>query len=58
MPEYANNKYKLKLVDAQYVDDAKPTIAQRKKAILRQESLERRLQGLWQLQDLNGNIVE
>lgn len=58
MPEYANNKYRLKLIDAQYVDDPTPTIAQRKKAILRQESLERRLQGLWQLQDLEGNIVD
>lgn len=58
MPEFSNNRYKMRLVNAQYVDNDKPTIAERKKAILRQESLERRLQGTWQLVDLNDNVVD
>jgi DNA-directed RNA polymerase subunit beta len=58
MPEFSNNRYKMRLVNAQYVDNDKPTIAERKKAILRQESLERRLQGTWQLLDLDDNIVD
>jgi DNA-directed RNA polymerase subunit beta len=58
IPEFSNNKYKLKLVSAKYLDSDKPTIAERKKAILRQETLERRLQGTWQLRDLNDNIVD
>jgi DNA-directed RNA polymerase subunit beta len=58
MPEFKNNRYKMRLVDAQYVDNDKPTIAERKKAILRQETLERRLQGTWQLLDNDENIVD
>ncbi len=58
MPEFSNNRYKMRLVNAQYVDNDKPTIAERKKAILRQESLERRLQGTWQLLDLDDNVID
>lgn len=58
MPEFSNNKYKMRLVNAQYVDPDKPSIAERKKAILRQETLDRRLQGTWQLLDHNDNIID
>ena len=58
MPEFSNNKYKLKLVNVDYADTDKPTIAERKRAILRGETLDRRLQGLWQLRDHADNIVD
>jgi DNA-directed RNA polymerase subunit beta len=58
IPEFTNSKYKLKLVGAKFLDNDKPTIVERKKAILRGESLERRLQGTWQLRDLADNIVD
>ena len=58
MPEFSNNKYKLKLVDVSYLDSDKPTIAERKKAILRSQTLDRRLQGVWQLRDQADNIVD
>ena len=58
MPEFSNNKYKLRLADVNYVDSDKPTIAERKKAILRSETLDRRLQGTWQLSDHDGNLID
>ena len=60
MPEFSNTKYKMRLINAQYVDTDtdKPTIAERKKAILRQETLDRRLQGTWQLRDHADNIID
>ena len=58
LPEFSNNKYKLRLADVNYVDSDKPTIAERKKAILRSETLDRRLQGTWQLTDHGGNLID
>jgi len=58
MPEFSNNRFKMRLVNAQYTDSDKPSIAERKKAILRQETLDRRLQGTWQLLDHADNIVD
>ena len=58
LPEFSNNKYKMRLADVSYVDSDKPTIAERKKAILRSETLDRRLQGTWQLTDHGGNLID
>jgi len=54
----SNNRYSLELKDVDYEDPDWFPIAAQKKAILRGESLVRRLRGTWQLKDSSGRVID
>ena len=57
MPSVSNNRFSLELHDPHYVDEGKFSIDERKKAILRGDTLDRRMRGTWRLKDLDGNVI-
>jgi len=53
----SNSRYTLSLHNPQWADNPEVSIIDRKKAILRGETLNRRLRGLWRLSDTQGNVL-
>src|SRR5262245_4947225 len=53
-----NTRYQLSLGDIDYEDPEDYPIARQKEAILKGESIGRRLRGTWTLNDLQGNPIE
>jgi DNA-directed RNA polymerase beta subunit len=53
----ANNRYSLELNEPHWSSDEGVSINERKRAILRGETLNRRLRGTWRLKDVQGNLV-
>lgn len=54
----SNDRYKLQLAEVDYDGPESYSIRDQKKAILRGESLGRKLRGTWQLTDPLGNVVD
>jgi DNA-directed RNA polymerase subunit beta len=58
MPTASNARYSLGLESPHWADPEHRSITDRKRAILRGESLQRRLRGTWVLKDATGNVVD
>jgi DNA-directed RNA polymerase subunit beta len=58
VPPVTNGRYTLELHNPHWMDHPDVSLADRKKAVLRGESLHRRLAATWRLKDKDGNLVD